>query len=632
MIQVEPVSSRALSQVLPNNTSGTTVSENGRSERRSVISISPNPPSTYSSFSATGTHHSTDHSAQRPSSSPIIINNHITTFATQYQAAMVVPAKRGFKSHVPSACINCKKAHLACDVARPCKRCVTLGKQDTCHDIKHKKRGRPKLQDKKSSNDRCEIMYGTVLTPTFAMATSASKPKHTRPSSSSSSSPSPTPIAFIHEPVESFYSESLAPANDGNPAKAKTETVDPSYLSSYAKYTAIAPDTVRPKPPLPPSQQLPRIAMDASYPYTTSGPYQDDRHTIVVLMSMELCCARVSDTVTEFWGYYPQELAHRTLYDFISPDDNERLASLHRMLLDNMLDVINANNPAYERKQPPPAERTTSDLFHSTHLSQLRQKVKGSKTFSETLRIRNRGGLIETFQMTAYMGGGLGADLISAMHLTKLYIVAEFRKCQSKVVSDTNVSMPCFNLTASTREDSPQSTAASMQQHALYPSTSYIQPLPSPHHDTTLRSSLLQALPGSKSRSQPHAGFLPKSDVLPSVEIRRMNEPTRGISQFGPLPGSSLIHDNVDQLMSEISLRDRYNSPSPTKPTMTISSHPATLETDIKLDTQPPGAVHINSQNRNAILTLVKKVQESSSSQDSSNRRKVEMSIHSLLC
>lgn len=30
-------------------------------------------------------------------------------------------------------------------MSRPCKRCVHLGKSDSCIDIKHKKRGRPKL-------------------------------------------------------------------------------------------------------------------------------------------------------------------------------------------------------------------------------------------------------------------------------------------------------------------------------------------------------------------------------------------------------------------------------------------------------------------------------------------------------
>ncbi|KAK9345835.1 hypothetical protein V1522DRAFT_406192 [Lipomyces starkeyi] len=58
------------------------------------------------------------------------------------------------KSHVITACSNCKKAHLACDVARPCQRCINLGKQDTCVDVRHKKRGRPRIRDDPSSTPR----------------------------------------------------------------------------------------------------------------------------------------------------------------------------------------------------------------------------------------------------------------------------------------------------------------------------------------------------------------------------------------------------------------------------------------------------------------------------------------------
>lgn len=36
---------------------------------------------------------------------------------------------RRTKAHVASACVNCKKAHLSCDIQRPCTRCVATGKQ-----------------------------------------------------------------------------------------------------------------------------------------------------------------------------------------------------------------------------------------------------------------------------------------------------------------------------------------------------------------------------------------------------------------------------------------------------------------------------------------------------------------------
>lgn len=36
---------------------------------------------------------------------------------------------RKSKAHVASACVNCKRAHLSCDIQRPCLRCVASGKQ-----------------------------------------------------------------------------------------------------------------------------------------------------------------------------------------------------------------------------------------------------------------------------------------------------------------------------------------------------------------------------------------------------------------------------------------------------------------------------------------------------------------------
>ncbi|KAF1923946.1 uncharacterized protein M421DRAFT_73999 [Didymella exigua CBS 183.55] len=62
-------------------------------------------------------------------------------------AARATKPARRTKAHVASACVNCKKAHLSCDVQRPCGRCVSSGKQDTCKDVLHKKRGRPRLRD-----------------------------------------------------------------------------------------------------------------------------------------------------------------------------------------------------------------------------------------------------------------------------------------------------------------------------------------------------------------------------------------------------------------------------------------------------------------------------------------------------
>ena len=41
----------------------------------------------------------------------------------------------GGRPNVASACAPCKKAHLACDDSRPCKRCSNMGKEDQCEDV-----------------------------------------------------------------------------------------------------------------------------------------------------------------------------------------------------------------------------------------------------------------------------------------------------------------------------------------------------------------------------------------------------------------------------------------------------------------------------------------------------------------
>ncbi|RHZ47593.1 putative C6 transcription factor [Aspergillus thermomutatus] len=92
--------------------------------------------------------------------------------------ALLPKGTRRTKAHVASACVNCKKKHLGCDSARPCRRCVLSGKEvshsilvhimlgdigfvakismllkkkATCVDVTHKKRGRPPLKAEDAS-------------------------------------------------------------------------------------------------------------------------------------------------------------------------------------------------------------------------------------------------------------------------------------------------------------------------------------------------------------------------------------------------------------------------------------------------------------------------------------------------
>ena len=51
-----------------------------------------------------------------------------STEARQLLAGPPGIARRA-KAHVPSACVNCKRKHLACETRRPCNRCVQTGKE-----------------------------------------------------------------------------------------------------------------------------------------------------------------------------------------------------------------------------------------------------------------------------------------------------------------------------------------------------------------------------------------------------------------------------------------------------------------------------------------------------------------------
>ncbi|KAI8327460.1 hypothetical protein BD560DRAFT_91500 [Blakeslea trispora] len=293
------------------------------------------------------------------------------------------PSKRGYKTHVPSACVNCKIAHLACDVSRPCKRCIALNKTETCQDMQHKKRGRPKLKEKtvQLNDPTFEIMYGTIQTPALFMKQTSTlqiPPFQAKVPTPEKSTPS---ISFVHESFESKQ-DSLSP-----------KTLSPTTLSSPTTSTS-------------------------SFTFSQK-PWIDPQ--VTAILSMEACCAKTSNEVIQYWGYYPQELAHRSFYDFVSPKDTDRLAKLHQLLIQ-------------QTQLTTPAERTTSVLFNQTDQQTLCCMAPGSRSFSDTIHVKLKSGDCELYDVVVYIGGGLGADLYQTSTLSKQYIVAQFRQHDYEVL------------------------------------------------------------------------------------------------------------------------------------------------------------------------------------------------------
>ncbi|KAK5210926.1 hypothetical protein LTR99_004554 [Exophiala xenobiotica] len=173
-----------------------------------------------------------------------------TTTATsgiesRYALSPVSPrTARKPKAHVASACVNCKKKHLRCDNSRPCRRCVQGGKESTCQDVEHKKRGRPPLKPEDPSARR---PFESALTP---MGSSLGDP--------TSRIPAPDPSTFGQPP--------------GNLQRYRQLQVDPSRSApmrgpGFPPMPMYAPASISPSPATAagtftsPTRQYPPLGM-----------------------------------------------------------------------------------------------------------------------------------------------------------------------------------------------------------------------------------------------------------------------------------------------------------------------------------------------------------------------------------
>ncbi|KAI9104863.1 hypothetical protein DFS34DRAFT_589956 [Phlyctochytrium arcticum] len=75
------------------------------------------------------------------------------------------------RNYVQKACVHCKSSHVACDSARPCQRCIRLGKGDSCIDAARKRRGRPNVSSRKRGIDEMSSDGSPNLDSTTSAAT-----------------------------------------------------------------------------------------------------------------------------------------------------------------------------------------------------------------------------------------------------------------------------------------------------------------------------------------------------------------------------------------------------------------------------------------------------------------------------
>lgn len=130
-----------------------------------------------------------------------------------------------------------------------------------------------------------------------------------------------------------------------------------------------------------------------------------------MFLSMDLCCARISDESIQFLNTDPTQLGHCSFYDIIHPDSSETLSRLHRILLDNCHHHV---------AQPISFAPASSETFLTTSAAQLLSIANGSQTIKETLKFKSSASL---FECRFYLGGGFGGDLFTSNTLNQLYMV-----------------------------------------------------------------------------------------------------------------------------------------------------------------------------------------------------------------
>jgi hypothetical protein len=146
------------------------------------------------------------------------------------------------KAHVASACVNCKKKHLRCDSSRPCRRCVQSGKEESCVDVEHKKRGRPPLKPEGSSTS------SYLTSPLTTSAASLGGPPNFPPGSAYAQ-PSYQPLAPSVPPSWNRGRLQGAPPFLPTPAQP---SISASYQSAAGVFTPASSGLYPGRPPLLP--------------------------------------------------------------------------------------------------------------------------------------------------------------------------------------------------------------------------------------------------------------------------------------------------------------------------------------------------------------------------------------------
>lgn len=199
--------------------------------------------------------------------------------------------KKTTKTHVTKACSNCQRGHVACDLTRPCKRCVKLGRADTCVDGVQQKRGWRK---------------GKKRIKVVATDGDANNNNHNNTNNNSNAPASKKP-------------NTAGTGSNNGKSKGGSATLPTTSLTHDNSIMVF---------------ELPPISASSSLQSSKPSP-----PTIGIILSTAGQILSVSSAYNAILGYSEDELIGFKIFDFIHPDDAVSLQTL----LEIVIQTLNTN-------------------------------------------------------------------------------------------------------------------------------------------------------------------------------------------------------------------------------------------------------------------------------------------------
>lgn len=284
---------------------------------------------------------------------------------------------------------------------------MNLGKTDTCVDVQHKKRGRPRLRDREaaaaaaaaaaaSSGANLSVSGNPEIDPRMSSGLPIQRMRGSISSASSNSTMRQSPRS---EPT-TFFSPSAEIGISKGPSSMSSMNQRGRSISSNASLWS--QQAAHPQPP--PS------VISGSGDYSTDTP-----PTVSLILSTGLQCARCSVESHALLGYSPSDLMETSLFELVHPSETQRLEQLWLSLIE----------PVGIKPQVVPANaETVMNLSPAV----LMAPAPGTVFIQESMRLRRRSGIYDFYSIRLHLGGGFGADLYQSSTLDRAYIVASLLK------------------------------------------------------------------------------------------------------------------------------------------------------------------------------------------------------------